>query len=331
MPALAGGLAVACVARFLQPRKHFNFRNRVAVITGGSRGLGLVLARQLAKEGAALVLLARGEQQLRRAESELNSSGAVALGIPCDVRDALQVEAAIERAVERFGRIDVVINNAGIIQVGPLEAMTLKDFEDAMAVHFFGALYTTMAALPYLRQNDEARIVNIASIGGKIAVPHMLPYVASKFALVGFSDALRAELRRAHIFVTTVCPGLMRTGSPPNALFKGNYRAEYAWFALSDGFPLLSINAERAAKKIIAACRRKAPRLIISMPAKAAVLMSELFPGTTARLAAQANRLMPKPDGRTESHSGWESQSKFAPSILTRLSETAAVRNNEVP
>jgi len=116
-------------------------------------------------------------------------------------------------------------------------------------------------------------------------------------------------------------------------IFKGKHRAEHAWFTVADSLPLLSINAEPAARKIIAACRRKAPRLIISAPAKAAVLFNGLFPKTAARLAAAVNRALPRPAGEVsqKAHTGWESQSKYAPSLLTRLSETAAVRNNERP
>jgi short-subunit dehydrogenase len=328
-----GGLVLAHVARNRYWQRRFSFRNRVVVITGGSRGLGFALARQLAQEDAKLVLLARSKQHLERAESELVSSGATVLTIECDIRDQMEVNAAVERAMQRFGRIDALINNAGTIQVGPLDSMTLQDFKDAMDVHYFGVLYTTLAVLPHMRRAAEGRIVNIASIGGKIALPHMVPYTASKFALVGFSDALRAELRQENIFVTTVCPGLMRTGSPPNALFKGNHRAEYTWFALADSLPFISIGAERAAKKIIAAARRKAPRLVVSVPAKAAVLLSDLAPGISARISAHINSWLPEnvPDKGQQAHTGWESRSRYVPSLLTHLSNAAALRNNELP
>src|SRR6201982_336127 len=100
------------------------------------------------------------------------------------------------------------------------------------------------------------RIVNISSMGGKVAMPHFAPYSASKFALTGFSDAIRSELARENIHVTTVAPGLMRTGSHVNAQFKGEHDAEFGWFAAASGMPLISMNAERAARKILAACRR---------------------------------------------------------------------------
>jgi short-subunit dehydrogenase len=280
-----------------------------------------------------LVLMARNPDELRQAEAELTGAGATVLTVRCDIRKRDQVDHAVQRAVEVFGRIDVLINNAGVIQVGPIEHMTCEDFEHAMAVHFFGPLYTTLAVLPIMRLSGGGRIVNIASIGGKIAVPHLAPYSASKFALVGLSDALRAELRRENILVTTVLPGLMRTGSPPNAQFKGRHKAEYAWFALSDALPVLSMSADRAAAKIIDACRFGVPRLTLGVHAKAAILLNEVFPGAAARLADLMNRVLPSPDpdGSKQLYSGWESQSGFLPSWLTALSDRATLENNELP
>jgi NAD(P)-dependent dehydrogenase (short-subunit alcohol dehydrogenase family) len=143
--------------------------------------------------------------------------------MPCDVREQADVDRAIASAADRFGAVDVLVNNAGIIQVGPMAHMTLADYEDAMRTHFWGPLFAVRAALPHMRRQGGGRIVNISSIGGRLAVPHMLPYSASKFALAGLSDGLRAELAHQKIAVTTVIPGLMRTGSPVNALFKGRH------------------------------------------------------------------------------------------------------------
>ena len=323
------GIAAFCVAR----RRTFSFRDRIVVITGGSRGLGLVMAREFAQLGARLALLARDENELQRAQAELKSRGARVLTFPCDLRDRKQIEQTVHRVAAELGRIDVLVNNAGIIEVGPFEHMTPQDFEDAMAVHFFGPLFMTLAVLPHMRRAEGGRIVNIASIGGKIAVPHLLPYSASKFALVGFSDGLRSELRRENILVTTVCPGLMRTGSPLNATFKGRYRDEYAWFSISGSLPLISLDAERAARKIVAACRRGAPRIVLGVPAKAAVLFNELFPGIAARLLARANDFLPKasPNADNGGHLGWESRSRISESFLTSLTGRAALRNNEHP
>jgi NAD(P)-dependent dehydrogenase (short-subunit alcohol dehydrogenase family) len=328
MTGAACGMALA--AR--NQRSHYSFRGRSVLITGGSRGLGLVMARQLAQEGARLTLLARHAEELRGAEEQLSQMGAQVLAVQCDLRRQEEVNAAVEQAVARFGPVDVLINNAGIIQVGPLEAMTVQDFKDALEIHLLAPLYCVLAVLPFMRQAGQGRIVNLSSVGGKIAVPHLLPYCASKFALVGLSDGLRAELRRQNILVTTVCPGLMRTGSPPNALFKGKHQQEYAWFAIGDSLPGVSMHAERAARRILAACRRGAPRLIVGLHIRGAVLVNELFPRVMAHVIAAANRLLPSAveGDSTALYTGWESQSRWAPSWLTRLSERAARRNNEL-
>ena len=228
--AIAGGAYLA--KRIVRATRRINFHGRNVLITGGSRGLGLVLARQFAAEGADITLLARDDENLERAVIDIASRGADVLGIPCDVTDEHQVQRAIERSIGRHGRLDVLINNAGQIRVGPIDHMSQEDFEDAMAVHFYAPLYSTFAVLPHMRLRGEGRIVNISSIGGKIGIPHLVPYCASKFALAGLSESLRAELAEDNILITTVYPGLMRTGSPVNAEFKGRHREEFAWFAL---------------------------------------------------------------------------------------------------
>jgi NAD(P)-dependent dehydrogenase (short-subunit alcohol dehydrogenase family) len=331
--AIGIGIGAAMMARALRRSRGIDFDGRVVLVTGGSRGLGLIMAREFVAEGARVVLLARDEAELDRAREDLESRGGDVLTLQCDVRDRDEVENAVDDIVERFGRIDVVINNAGVIQVGPFEHMTIDDFEEAMEVHFWGPLYLTLAALPHLRRVDGARIVNISSIGGKMAVPHLLPYVASKFALTGFSDGLRAELAKDGVSVTTVAPGLMRTGSQFNAFFKGRHRGEFAWFLLFGSLPVASKDAQAAARQIVEACRRGDAQLTITTQARAAVIVNALMPGVVAFAMSLANRLLPRPDGDAGKHakSGWQSSSRWAPSFLTRLTERASLANNEVP
>jgi NAD(P)-dependent dehydrogenase (short-subunit alcohol dehydrogenase family) len=314
----------------LRKRREFDFNGRTILITGGSRGLGLVLARELAREGARLSICARDPRELETARADLAGRGAEVLAFPCDVTDRAQVREWVRVSEERFGGVDVLINNAGVIQVGPMEVMTLADYEEAMRIHFWAPLYTTLAVLPAMRRKRRGRIVNVSSIGGKIGVPHLVPYSASKFALVGLSEGLRAELSKDGIVVTTVCPGLMRTGSPPNALFKGQHRAEYAWFSISDSLPVSTIQAERAARQIIAGCRRGDAEVILSIQAVVAIKFHQLFPELSADLRGLVNRLLPAAGGiGTRRAKGKDSQSELSPSWLTALSDEAAKRNNE--
>ncbi len=324
--------AVAAGSRLVRRRRAIDFAGRVVVITGGSRGLGLVLARQLAKEGARLCLLARDEAELDRAGRMLADEGADVTIVRCDVRRRADVRAAVAAIHDRFSAVDVLINNAGVIQVGPLDHMIRDDFENAMATHFWGPLNMILETVPAMRRRGFGRIVNITSIGGRIAVPHLAPYCASKFALVGLSDALRAELDRFGIRVTTVSPGLMRTGSPRNVQVKGKHEAEYAWFKISDSLPGMSISADRAADQIIEACRYGDPELTITVQAKLAAIANELAPATVARAMAVVARLLPKaagPEGDRPKR-GFESESKWSAPPVTTLTDQAAVLNNEV-
>lgn len=312
-------------------RKRFDYTGRVAIITGGSRGLGLLIARQLRKEGARVALLARNREELVRAKEQLGDSSGV-LTIACDVAERALVRQAIEIVAHHFGRIDMLVNNAGVIQVGPLEHMAYEDFQHAMNVHFWGAFHCTEAVLPYMRQKGRGRIVNIASIGGLIAVPHLAPYSASKFALVGYSDAVRAEVAKDGIRVTTVCPGLMRTGSAVNALMKGRHEAEFAWFGTLSSLPLMSIDATRAARKIVDAARRGAPHLTITPHARLAAILDRLMPNTFGRMMSLASRALPRPAGSSgdESWPGREARPAKLPKLATALGDRAARRNNEL-
>ena len=329
--ALGGLLGLRAVRRATH---RLDFRDRVVVITGGSRGLGLLIARQLADEGAVLVIAARDADELERVRGDLADRGARVRLVPCDVGVREEAERLVHDTLEREGRIDVLVNNAGIITVGPLEHMAHGDFEQAMAVHFWGPLHTTLAALPAMRRQGGGRVVNISSIGGKIGVPHLTPYCASKFALAGLSDSMRSELAKDNILVTTVFPGLMRTGSPFNAWFKGNHRDEFTWFTLADSIPVASIDGRRAASQIVDAVRHGDAELIVSLTARLATIANALSPDLVAFVMAGANTaLLPPPaeDPGTEAHSGWQSLSPWAPSRLTRMTERAARDNNELP
>jgi short-subunit dehydrogenase len=328
---LAGGAGALLAARSIaQKQKEYDLRGKTVLITGGSRGLGLVMAREFAREGAKIAICARDMEELERAREDLAGRGANVQIVPCDVTDREQVDLMVRTVRAHYGQIDVLVNNAGVIEVGPMETMNIEDYQEAMKTHFFGPLYTTLAVLPEMRERGDGHIVNISSIGGKVSVPHLLPYCASKFALVGFSEGLRTELAKDGVVVTTVCPGLMRTGSPRNAIFKGQHRAEYAWFSISDSLPILSMSAERAAGKIITACKRGDAELVLTVQAKLAVKLHALFPELTTDLLSLANELLPEPGGIGDKRAkGEESQSNLSPSLLTALSDRAAKRNNE--
>jgi NAD(P)-dependent dehydrogenase (short-subunit alcohol dehydrogenase family) len=310
---IAAGVSL-WAARQLQSRLGYNLQGRTVLITGGSRGLGLALARRMADEGARLAICGPDPESLERARASIAKLGAEVMAVPADVTDPASVEELIEAVRQRLGPIDVLINNAGVIEVGPAVTTSVADYENAMAINFWGMLYPTLALLPEMRARRSGRIVNITSIGGKLGLPHFLPYSASKFAAVGFSQGLRAELAADGIKVVTVCPGLTRTGSPRNAIFRGRHRSEYAWFSISDPLPGLSMSAEKAARRIVAACRRGDAEVLFPLPARVAAVVNAVAPGLTARVLAGVDRLLPGGEGGS----------------LGRLGDRAAKKYNQI-
>ena len=306
------------------------FTGKVVVIAGGSRGLGLVVARLLRAEGAQLALIARDPDELARARRELGE----VLTVPCDLSQPAEIKAAVAAVAGHFGRIDALFNVAGMIQAGPLQNMLPADFEEEMQLHFWGNFHLIWETLPFLRKQGGGRIVNVASIGGKIAIPHLAPYSASKFALVGLSNALGIELAREGIRVTTVAPGLLRTGSHINAKFKGQHAKEFDWFSTSDNIPGISVSAEHAARQIVEAARVGQPSLTFPLQMRAAEIAQAVFPNLTLRAMALVNRFgLPAPGtqpGADVARPGREIRSpEQTPAWKTALVDRAAADNNE--
>lgn len=278
-------------------RRRYSFRGRTVVITGGSRGLGLAMARYLAEEGARLWLIARSPQVLHDAAEELRAHGATFVEtIAADIRREEEIDRAVERILRGGDVVDVLINNAGVIEVGPFEHAQLQDFQDSLDTHFWAPLHFIRKLLPHMRREGEGRIVNISSIGGRVAVPHLSAYAAGKFALTGLSETLHAELRKAGIFVTTVTPGLMRTGSYVNVRLRGQHEDEFRWFAAMIATPLTSMQARRAAKQIIEATREGRAAIAPGWQARVAQVVTAAAPNLTAGLEAVVDRaILPGP------------------------------------
>ena len=323
------GVGAGLVLRgVLRKHRQEGLQDNVVLITGGSRGLGLALAREFAAEGCKIAICARDPAELDRARADLESRGAECHTVRCDVTNLGQVDGMIESVMQRYGRIDVLINNAGEIQVGPVQEMSLQDFEQAMDVMFWGVVYPTRAVLPQMMERRAGRIVNITSIGGKVAVPHLLPYDCAKFAAVGFSEGLRAELAGQGIAVVTIAPGLMRTGSYRNARFKGDAERESAWFGVSASLPGITISGERAARRIVSATRHGDAEAILTTPANLLARFHGLFPSATAGILGLVNQLLPHAKNGKAEKRGTETRSLRSPliSALTILGRMAARR-----
>ena len=297
---LAVGLLLAGRA-LRKPR--YSFRNRTVLITGGSRGLGLEIGRQLADEGARLWLVARSADALHDAADELRARGAAFVEtIAADLRQEQEIDRVVDRVLHAGDVVDVLINNAGVIEVGPFEHAQVEDFVDSMATHFWAPLHLIRKLLPHMRREGEGRIVNVSSVGGRIGVPHLSAYSSGKFALTGLSETLRAELVKSGIYVTTVTPGLMRTGSYVNVRLRGEHEDEFRWFAAMAATSLTSMAARRAAAQIIAATRAGRATLAPGWQSRAAQIAAAVAPNVTAGIETLADRtVLPGP---TDERSG---------------------------
>lgn len=315
--------------RVLRNLNKKDLKGKVILITGGSRGLGLALAQELASKGARLAICARDEEHLNIAASQLRKTGCEVMTVSADLRNEQQVAEMMERVILHYVRLDVLVNNAGVMLVAPENVLHKRDYKDVMDANFWSAFHTTQAALPHFRRQKEGYIVNICSIGGKIAVPHMLPYSVSKFALAGYSQGLSAELYKTGIKVTTVIPNLMRTGSPRNIKLKGDHEAEYAWFKISDSLPLLSQGVDKAAKSIVSAIERERRYLTLTLTAKIAIALQGLAPEAVAATAQLANNYLPDSQDK-ESKMGYESESEASENISTALTDRAVKQYNQL-
>lgn len=326
--AVLGVAAIAAAKAIYAEINKYDLREKVVLITGGSRGLGLAMARELGKKGCKLVLCARNADQLEKAREELTAKGIEVITAQADLTVPKQASRAVKAAVDHFGQLDVLINNAGMMIVGPANTMDIDDYKKVIDTNLWSALYMVKAAIPQFRKQGEGRIVNICSIGGKIAVPHMVPYSVSKFAMVGLSEGLGAELKKDNIHVTTVIPNLMRTGSPRNVSVKGDHAAEYAWFKFSASAPLLSQSADKAAKDIVSGLQHRKSHVILTFTAKVAVALQGMLPGTVSSVMEIANRYLPESENKM-TKTGAESESESSQGIVAERSDEAAIKYNE--
>jgi len=332
---LAAGLGASGLLAWsaMRRRPGMDVRGKVVMITGGSRGLGLELAREFGARGASVAICSRDEAELDRAARDLSSRGITVHHGVCDVSSQSQVENFVQETLRDAGAVDILVNNAGVIQVGPLAKMTIADFQNAMDVMFWGTLYPTLAVLPYMRERGAGRIVNVTSIGGKISIPHLLPYSCAKFAAVALSEGLRAELAPAGIKVTTVVPGLMRTGSHLNALFKGQQEKEYAWFSLGAATPLVSISSKRAARSIVQAAIRGDAELTLSALAVIASTVQGIAPQFVSMVSSVVQRILPSQGRHVEPVRGAEAKARLNSQLLNAANfagERAAQGLNQI-
>lgn len=305
---IVGGAGALLAARALVKRAtQAELAGQVALVTGGSRGLGLAMARELIDAGCRVAICARDQAELDRAVADLQSRGGEAIAVRCDVASKGDVERMVAEIHQRLGPIDVLIANAGVIQVGEVHATELEDFQSAMDVMYWGVVYPVWAVLPDMRERRSGRIGIVSSIGGKVSVPRLLPYNTAKFAARGLAEGLRAELAGEGVSVTSIVPGLMRTGSHINATFSGDEEgreALYRLWAPLASMPLLTGSAEAAARAYVAAVRRGDGEVTYPPIFGLVGRVHGLAPATTMWAMGIASRLIAKRGEGTETVRG---------------------------
>jgi NAD(P)-dependent dehydrogenase (short-subunit alcohol dehydrogenase family) len=309
-------------------------RPRTALVAGGSRGLGLLVARELAGRGLRTTICARDPEEVERAVRQLRQDHGLELqGLVCDVADGAAVRQMVREVEREHGGIDVAIHVAGVIQAGPLTAVTEDLFREAIDIMVWGPIHLALAVLPGMRDRGFGRLGTVTSIGGVVSPPHLLPYATAKFGAVGFSQGLHADLAGTDVTATTIVPGLMRTGSDRHALFTGDPAKEYAWFSVAASLPLLSMDAERAARLMVDAVLGGRPMVILTPLAKVATRFAALAPSTTTRLLRLASRALPTGSGPGAVVEGSTARRRLGSVVvdrLTTLGTRAAQRFNEV-
>ena len=304
-------------------RARANLRGKLVLITGGSRGLGLDLARAFGGQGCRVAICARDEGTLAKARAALLDDGVEAQTFPCDVTDKAQVAALIEDVNARMGPIDILVCCAvSSITVGPVAAQSAEDFEATHAVLYWGVVYPTLAVLPQMRARGDGRIVILSSVGGKIAVPHMVAYSGAKFAAVGFAEGLRAELAGTGVSVTTIAPGVLRTGAHLHARYAGNPDQEFAWFSAGELGPA-AVDTSRAARTIVTATARRAGEVIFPLSSLVAARLHGAMPNLVGGLSGAVNSLfLPKlPHGEPMRDAGLNLERRARNPVVRLLSD----------
>lgn len=194
---------------------------KVALITGASQGIGKATALELARHDCHVVLAAREPDRLEAAAAEVRQMGQQALAIPTDVRDYEQVNNLMQKTIAHFGQIDILVNDAGVYYMGPVEEASLDDWHQIIQTNLWGYIHTIHALLPHFLERGSGTIVNISSIGGLDPIPYQVPYTTSKYAVTGLTKSLRAELAPKGIHVCGIYPSFIRTQLYERALFRG--------------------------------------------------------------------------------------------------------------
>jgi NAD(P)-dependent dehydrogenase (short-subunit alcohol dehydrogenase family) len=287
------GVAGVLAALAARRSRRLELRGRVAVVTGGGRGLGLAISRELVTRGCRVAICGRDGDLIERAVAALCGEGADVMGSSCDAADPAQVDAFMQRVLDRHGHIDILVNNAGQCFVGPVQELAAEDMQDALRNIFWVNYYPSMAVLPLMRRRRFGRIANITSVGGKVPLPHQSAYVAAKYAATGWSETLAIELAKEGVFVSTITPPPLRNGAPLHVHFNGQAEREFGWFTWGLTSRLTAISADRTARVVVDALAHADAERSVSFMSWALSRAHGLAPNVLARCLSWVDRRLP--------------------------------------
>lgn len=250
---------------------------RVAILTGASRGIGVDIARALAREGCDLVLAARSEPDLERVAAEIRTTGRRAVVVPCDVAVTADRQRLVQTTLDEFGKVDILVNNAGIELTAFYEQQPEEEIANVINVNLTSTMLLTRLVLPHMLERKSGHIVNVASLAGKVPVPYSIPYSASKAGMIAFTEGIRNEFKGRGVSASVICPGFIS-----EAGMYADWERDAGIKATALTKP---VSPERVAANVIKAIRRDRPEMLVFwMPARGTAALAEMMPGTFERI-----------------------------------------------
>jgi len=244
-----------------------NYKNKVVVITGASSGIGEAAAIKFAKKNAKVVLVARRKEKLLQVQKEISQYTDFTLVCQCDVSNKSQVKEMVDMVLDTFGRIDILVNNAGFVIYGKVSELTIEEIESQMETNYFGMIYCTKNFLPYMIEQGQGHIVNVASVGASLGVPGVASYCATKFAMLGFSEGLKHELSGTGVDVTVVSPIMVDTPLFDHPSFENFTRPT-----------MITLSPETVANAVLKAANSSRLEIVVPSVARAGIWAKQNFP-----------------------------------------------------
>lgn len=246
---------------------------RTAILTGASRGLGVDVARALAREGVDLVLAARSQPELEQVASEIRATGRRAVVVPCDVSSPADRQRLVDATLAEFGKCDILVNNAGIEMTAFYEEQPEDEIARVIDVNLTSAMLLTRAILPHMLERKTGHVVNVASLAGKVPMPYSVPYSASKAGLIAFTEGIRNEFRKRGVSASAICPGFVSDA--------GMYADWEREVGLKAGFLAKPVTPEKVARNVVKAVQKDRPEMLVFwMPGRSTTALAEMMPGS---------------------------------------------------